>query len=233
MSQCPIAAAFGNIRGGGYYDDNCNENGNNVVVMGGDEYVYDAANYYIMQKTIERARAAAKGTTMSLPTGTYAENRDRIMAIMNLPTGDYILRLGEMITSMENLIMRKCSARCGNISLPSAYSGVSDPSSANFVDCDGLCDSVNAIAKYMNKLNVNSLLHAPVHVNLPKFGRLEAILPTPNKVMTTFDEEITVAKHCAEIEKYHCAAIRHLAPAVDGLQKIIDDLSGGNGSSGA
>ncbi len=100
---------------------------------------------------------------------------------------------------------------------------------------DVLCDTINAIRDYMNKLNVNSMLSEPIKTkidNIEKFDEpidakppIQAELPrTIVEMHEMLNAELLVAKYLVKVEAYQCMVINHMGIIYDRCKKIMEDL---------
>ena len=104
---------------------------------------------------------------------------------------------------------------------------------------DILMLTCNSILGHINKINVNSLLKAPINTKLQMVASFTRELGTNMIIpLATADDvdgyiqamhiamehEFAVANHIRELERYHCAVIGALNPAYDVCRQMIDGL---------
>lgn len=145
------------------------------------------------------------------------------------------VQLINIIGDMEDIIVIKLrTMKQINISLPDIFL-------LPYIDRlivyrpDVLCDTINAVTVYMNKLNVNSMLSEPIKTPISSVDRFEAAEPTSavgSELPKTIEEmhemlnaELEVAKYLVKVEAYQCKVINHMGLIYDRCKKIITDLT--------
>lgn len=194
--SCPIKIAINEIKTGGFCDSTCPH-----------DHVCDNAIYYLMQRKIQKARAEASGDVPSLPTTTFAGRTfaSQYAEIMSKCSPMQFDNTMSVITMMEELILKKLYIRSANVSLPSLVLVIPTDFSPQQMH-----KTVNDIGNYINKIciGIRSLLkNDPGHVEtFAEFGT-----KTPDMSTTlTLENEEQIILYCVEVEKYQCAAMRHL-----------------------
>lgn len=203
--SCPIKIAINEIKTGGLCDSTCPH-----------DHICDNAIYYLMQRKIQKARAEASGNTSIIPAfagHTFASQYAEIMSKCSPIQFDNTI---SMITMMEELILKKLYTRSANVSLPSLVLVIPSEFSPPQIH-----KTVNDIGNYINKIciGIRSLLkNDPGRVET--FAEFSAEIPDMSTVLTMENEE-QIILYCVEVEKYQCAAMRHLEKISEICKNIV------------
>ncbi len=249
--KCPVVSAIEEIRGGGWEDDCMGDT--NVVKIGGIEgsiYVSDDVQYYMMTKKMEIARfeLSQPGLVECRIKYHVILNRSRtVSGVINrtLPSHLYrqFVELVDIIGSMEDVILLRIktlnrTGRYCNLSIPDIIL-LPNIDQIIIYRPDILCQTMNKIIDYVNKINVSALLKTPIVAQISKVSALEIEPPIianfTETIFSTADEyiaeikkinteEMKVCEYVKNIEKYHVEVINHMNQVYDYCQKIIDNM---------
>lgn len=248
-AECPAMAAIREIHGSGIYTDDDSR----VVKIGGAEIVVDDVSYYMMIRKIELARfelarptegqCAAKYASMFHSsigldfTAMYSHILDKSLNKRHIRA--HFIQLVDMISAMEEVISAKI-AKMGmadepiNVSLPNVFL-LPHIDKLLAYRPDVLADTMNQLVDYMNKLNVNAIISAPITSRLDPVAPFTATPPTivmgPRTPTEThlaamkrlLAQEELVALYVREVETYH-VAVMNSGAIYDRCKKIIDTI---------
>jgi hypothetical protein len=248
--QCPVARAAAEIRGGDIYTDDNEESTSRLIKIGGVEYVFDDAAFYIMSRKMELARFELRR-----PSPAQIVVKCKNMFVVPITRGElyyalidkifknkYVytqfIKLVDLLGEMEGLIYSHIEhiARNGqpvNISLP-------DITLLPFIDQlityrpDILCATMNKIIDYVNRINISAIVKitqthiAPMAPFSGELTRSDEKIEFNGEFNGKFDEKITIddMKKMLDIELEIASYIRTVeeyhCDVINHMNNVVD-----------
>jgi hypothetical protein len=266
--ECPVNRVIKEIRGSGMFDDDAEDSTARVIKLGGSDgssgesCVLDEMSFYIMSRRIALARFEISNPTVAGCEAKYKSMFHDIVgkeykalcwhiidtALEKKHLYNQFVRLVDLLGAVEELIIARVEAlgRAGapvNVSLPEL---VLFPHVDRVIVYQpaALAETINQIIRYVNKININSILKEPVAGSISAVGvfsgpaldfstRIEPISsagrPTVESYMAgmrkILNQELEVAEYVRELEKYHCVIINHMNRIYDVCRQMVGGLT--------
>lgn len=205
MTICPVVKTICEIRGAGTYIDDPELHDNNVIKIGGVEFVCDDMSFYIMSRKMRLARfELSRPSLIACEAGysnmfrnvvgiDYATLYTRIIdsALKKKYVYYQFMQLVDLIGEMEQLIIARIdtAGRSGqsiNISLPDLFL-LPHLDRCIVARPDVLAHTMDKIIEYINKINVNALLKEPVRGIVPRVAKFSCLAPDMKTVIPPID----------------------------------------------
>ncbi len=272
LDSCPIITTIHEIRGAGIYADDQEESTDRLIkVIRADtrgassaqqiEYVMADVSFYMMSRKLELARFEVSNPTLTACKLKHKKMFSSIIGLTNAELCTYIIdkalnkkylytqftRLVDLIGDIEGLIIDQVDAlgrdgRQINVSLPN-ITFLPHIDQLIIYNPTALEQTTNKIIDYINKLNVNSILAAPIVTKLRPVPPFRPTVPldsisqwaddlAPTDTVSGYlldmkkmmSREMLVATYVNEIEKYHCDVINHMTAIYLTCKLLVDGL---------
>lgn len=208
---CPVVVCMDEIRGGGFYADDCETTSDRAFKIGGSDtavHILDDVAYYISSRKMALARFELAGPMGTGPTPAdilrtykrmfgdivgrdytqlYTLIVDRALAKQHIYS--QFTRAVDLMAEIENLISMRVE-RLAVLGSPSLNMSLPDIFLLPHIDRvimyrpDVLAHTVNKIIDWVNKLEVSCLLPAPVRSNI---GPVKPFAATPPPMDTVIE----------------------------------------------
>jgi len=274
--SCPIVNTIKEIKGASWYTDDPEYNEKDVIIMGGfDEtssgsshavaYVCDNAKFHLIVAKMDLARLELQQNIDVYRRKFLSDYKPFIgkdygtayTYLVDTILGPYLYNqfvdIVDRLAQMEELLSAKIDVMSRknqpiNISIPDI---IFLPNVDVLIKYDPVIleKTINRVVDYVNKININSIIAAPISINIPHFEKfsdrysgldMDELINVNDefekiKGKITCEDYIKVMKkilyhkekilnYVVCVEEYQCAGINHIGKIHQEYKKIIEAL---------